>query len=186
MKPIIFVFGSNEAGLHGAGAARDALQNYGAMWTVGKGLRGQSYAIPTKDADFQPLTIEAIGRHVYDFLLFAEDREDLNFFVTPIGCGLAGFRARQIAPLFRRAGDNVSLPLSFIRVLNDLALAEERRTMSVGDIIETMELDDIHDLLESWDPEWMFHYNWDTGLAISTALQYGMPEFEKLVREFAE
>ena len=106
----IFVFGSNLDGLHGGGAARAALDHFGAVWGQGVGLQGQSYAIPTMQGG-----VETIKPYVDDFILFAAEHPELTFYVTRIGCGIAGFRDEEIAPLFKEAlnMDNVVLPMSF-------------------------------------------------------------------------
>lgn len=96
----IFVFGSNLAGRHGAGAAKWAVRHHGAIYGQGIGLQGQSYGIPTKDECLYTLTIDTIWRHVEDFKTFARSRPDLTFYVTPIGCGLAGYKREQIRPMF--------------------------------------------------------------------------------------
>ena len=106
----IFVFGSNRAGIHGAGAAKTARQRYGAKWGSGEGLQGNSYALPTKDAHIQTLPLRDIKRHVDVFLAFARSRPELSFFVTRIGCGLAGYCDAEIAPLFKGAPANCELP----------------------------------------------------------------------------
>lgn len=110
----IFVFGSNLAGLHGGGAARFAMQRFGAVWGQGVGLQGQSYAIPTMQGG-----VETIKPYVDDFVDFARKNPHLKFLVTEIGCGIAGFTPEQIAPLFTRAAglDNVWLPARFLEVL---------------------------------------------------------------------
>ena len=106
----VFVFGSNEAGIHGAGAARTAMEKYGALYGFGEGLHGKSYAIPTKDKAIETLPLEKVAHYVKQFIAFAKTRPDLQFFVTRIGCGLAGFTDDQIGPLFKGAPDNVELP----------------------------------------------------------------------------
>ena len=110
----VFVFGSNLAGMHGGGAARAALDRFGAVWGQGVGLQGQSYGIPTMHGD-----LDAIRPYVDEFIEFAKGRPDLKFLVTRIGCGIAGFRDEEMAPLFRAAleVDNIYLPASFHRVL---------------------------------------------------------------------
>lgn len=107
----IFVFGSNLAGMHGAGAAWLAFQKFGAVMGCGVGLRGQSYAIPTMQGG-----VETIKPYVDEFIKFAKSRPDLFFFVTRIGCGIAGFRDKDIAPLFKDAAglENICLPKSFV------------------------------------------------------------------------
>lgn len=114
----IFVFGSNEAGRHGKGAAKIALM-FGAKRGVGFGLVGSTFAIPTKDARVQTLSLGRIGRYVAEFCEFVETRPDLTFLVTEIGCGLAGFTPKDIAPFFApvKTMENVHLPASFWKVL---------------------------------------------------------------------
>ena len=112
----IFVFGSNLAGAHGGGAARVAYEQFGAVWGLGVGLAGQSYAIPTMHGG-----VDAIRPYVDQFIEFAKTRKDLKFFVTRIGCGIAGFLDKDIAPLFKSALDvgNIILPKEFVKYLND-------------------------------------------------------------------
>ena len=106
----VFVFGSNLAGMHGGGAAYVAFRQFGAVMGCGVGLRGQSYAIPTMQGG-----VETIKPYVDDFIAFAKAHPELFFYVTRIGCGIAGFRDREIAPLFADAVgvENVCLPKSF-------------------------------------------------------------------------
>jgi hypothetical protein len=110
----IFVFGSNLAGAHGGGAAHIACQRFGAIWGQGVGLQGQSYAIPTMQGG-----VETIKPYVDEFILFAEQHPEYKFLVTRIGCGIAGFRDEEIAPLFAAALDveNVILPREFVKAL---------------------------------------------------------------------
>ena len=110
----IFVFGSNLAGMHGGGAARIARLHFGAVMGKGVGLQGQSYAIPTMQGG-----VETIRPYVNDFLDFAKHHPEMQFLVTPIGCGIAGFEAEDIAPLFEEAKQikNISLPESFWEVI---------------------------------------------------------------------
>lgn len=106
----IFVFGSNMAGHHGGGAAKYALSHYGALWGKGEGLQGRSYAIPTKDKSIRTLPIEAVEFYVNRFKRYATAHPEMLFQLTPIGCGLAGFKVEQIAPMFVDAPTNVLLP----------------------------------------------------------------------------
>lgn len=96
----IFVFGSNLAGRHGAGAAKFALQHRGAILGQGIGLQGTSYGIPTKDEWLRTRGLVEIERSVMDFIHFAEEHPELTFDITPIGCGLAGYKRHQIRPMF--------------------------------------------------------------------------------------
>lgn len=107
----IFVFGSNLEGMHGGGAAYVAFQKFVAVMGCGVGLRGQSYAIPTMQGG-----VETIKPYVDEFISFAKSRPDLFFYVTRIGCGIAGFRDKDIAPLFKDAAgvENICLPKSFV------------------------------------------------------------------------
>ena len=111
----IFVFGSNLAGMHGGGAARVAFRYFGAEWGKGVGLYGRTYAIPTMQGG-----VNTIKPYVDDFIVFAKNHPELTFLVTRIGCGIAGFRDKDIAPLFADALDveNVVLPRSFVVCLN--------------------------------------------------------------------
>ncbi len=110
----IFVFGSNLAGAHGGGAARAALNRFGAVWGQGVGLQGQSYAIPTMQGG-----VETIKPYVDEFIEFAKVHPELKFLVTRIGCGIAGFRNEEIAPLFTDAieVENVILPRKFVEAI---------------------------------------------------------------------
>ena len=117
VSPPIFVFGSNRAGRHGKGAALAARKHHGAIYGRGEGPQGSSYAIPTKDEQLRSLPLTEINHGVYRFIVYADDHPELTFTVTPIGCGLAGYRPEQIAPMFRVAGPNVTLPPEFREVL---------------------------------------------------------------------
>ena len=110
----IFVFGSNLAGAHGGGAAWLAFKQFGAVWGEGVGMYGQTYAIPTMQGG-----VETIKPYVDDFIRFAKEHPGLTFLVTRIGCGIAGFRDEQIAPLFADAinVENIILPMSFVKCL---------------------------------------------------------------------
>ena len=107
----IFVFGSNLAGAHGGGAARLAYRKFGAVWGEGVGLHGRTYAIPTMQGG-----VQTIKPYVDEFIRFAKEHPWLTFLVTRIGCGIAGFQDRDIAPLFKAAinVDNIILPKGFV------------------------------------------------------------------------
>lgn len=116
-KDEIFVFGSNLAGQHGGGAARIANMKFGARWGVGVGLTGQSYAIPTMQGG-----VETIRPYVDEFIGYATVHPELKFLVTRIGCGIAGFKDEEIAPLFGKAMhiSNIYLPQKFYDVIKSL------------------------------------------------------------------
>lgn len=112
----IFVFGSNLAGHHAGGAARVARQRFGAIEGQGVGIQGQSYAIPTMQGG-----VETIKPYVDEFIDLAREWDQNTFYVTRIGCGIAGFKDEEIAPLFDEAYDlyNVHLPESFAHIIED-------------------------------------------------------------------
>lgn len=98
----MFVFGSNLAGRHGAGAAKIAQSMFGAKYGFGRGIMGSSWAIPTKSRDLRTLPLSEIKEYVSDFVNYIQ-HVDLEFFVTRVGCGLAGYKDHQIAPMFKGA-----------------------------------------------------------------------------------
>lgn len=100
MAKAIFVFGSNEAGIHGAGAAAFAYAKRGARYGFGYGHSGDSFAIPTKNEDIRTLPLDIINAYVCGFLAYATGKRKLKFMVTRIGCGLAGYTDADIAPMF--------------------------------------------------------------------------------------
>lgn len=114
----VFVFGSNLKGEHYGGAARTAASNFGAVHGRGSGLQGQGYAIPTLDSpDGNKLNLWVIQSYVDAFTAFAKRHTELKFYVTEIGCGIAGFTYEEIAPMFVECSylDNVVLPKNFWR-----------------------------------------------------------------------
>ena len=118
----VFVFGSNLSGIHGAGAAKMAL-NFGAVMRRPTGIQGNSYAIPTKDAQIKyTLEINEIREYVAEFINYAKSHPDKTFLVTEIACGLASMHPNQIAPLFLKAKDiqNIHLPKRFWDVINKI------------------------------------------------------------------
>lgn len=107
----IFIFGANLKGAHGKGAAKQAL-TWGAIYGQAEGIQGRTYAIPTKDKYIKTLPIYYIKKYVDNFIEFAENNKDKIFLVTPIGCGLAGLKPKDVAPLFKNAKyiKNIHLP----------------------------------------------------------------------------
>lgn len=108
----VFVFGSTPSGLHTEGAARYALRHYGARMGKGSGFSGQSYAIPVPMCGYR-----GMAGYVDEFIHFAADHQELFFYVIRVGCGLAAYRDREIAPMFKEAAllENVCLPASFMK-----------------------------------------------------------------------
>jgi hypothetical protein len=113
---VIFVYGSNQAGRHGRGAALTAKLHYGAVF--GKtGFSGHSYGINTKDYDVETLPLDAINVYVSEFLDFARANPEMQFVVTKVGCGLAGYGSHQIAPMFKQAPDNCRFDQAWMKYL---------------------------------------------------------------------
>lgn len=110
MSAPIFVFGSNLAGRHGKGAALFARKHHGAIYGQGGGRQGNSYGIPTKDERIRVLPIDVIALHVAAFVEYAKAHPELEFEVTKVGCGYAGYREGAIKPLFKDAPPNCHLP----------------------------------------------------------------------------
>jgi len=111
----VFVFGSNESGRHGKGAAKIAMK-WGAKYGQAEGSQGRTYGIPTMNASIsKKLTVDKIKTYVERFIEYAKEYPDLIFLVTEIGCGLAGHKVKDIAPLFKDAQDvkNIHLPKKF-------------------------------------------------------------------------
>lgn len=104
----VFVFGSNADGNHAGGAARIAYEKFGAVWGQGDGLQGQSYAIDTMSG------WDALVTGVARFLVFARRNPHIEFLLTPIGTGIAGYRHERVAPLFANAPSNVVLPPEWV------------------------------------------------------------------------
>lgn len=117
MSRDVFVFGSNLAGNHCSGSALAAKRKHGAIDGQGVGAQGDSYAIPTLDVDYRVLTINEIARHVANFLKYAGSRPKTTFRIVAIGCGVAGYKPSQIAPLFAHAPANCILPPEFTAII---------------------------------------------------------------------
>lgn len=120
----IFVFGSNLAGRHGAGSAREAMRKHGANYGQGFGLQGESFAIPTKDYMLRTMPLHQIDAYVKRFIQFARAHPELMFRLVAIGCGLAGYTPAQIAPMFGMAPRNVILPPEFTEYFDEAACSD--------------------------------------------------------------
>ena len=106
----IFVFGSNLAGVHGAGAAKAAMQHYGAKYGVGIGMTGRSYALPTKDLNIETLPLKSIANQIQALKQVILVHRDKEFFITRVGCVLAGYSDEDIAPMFKGFPSNCDFP----------------------------------------------------------------------------
>lgn len=113
----VFVFGSNLAGRHGAGSALHALRYYGAVEGQGEGWQGESYGIPTKDRELKSLSVAEIYKAVRRFVKFAREHPEMEFLVVEVGCGLAGYDATCMAPMFHDCPSNCQLSDRFKEIL---------------------------------------------------------------------
>lgn len=120
MSQVVFVFGSNTEGRHGAGAAYHAYTKYGAIYGKASGRQGNAYAIITKDLRLgrRSIPLPHIEAQVRAFLAYASSEPSITFLVSPIGCGLAGYTPSEIGPMFKNAPKNVQLPDSFVPFVN--------------------------------------------------------------------
>lgn len=161
----VLVFGSNEAGIHGAGLAKKA-RKFGAVLGQGVGMQGKTYAIPTKDMNIKTLPIDKIKPYVDDFIEFANNNLQYKFLVTKLGCGLAGYTAKDIAPLFAEAIDkpNIWLPTEFIDEL-----------ISTGMYNQIMNVEDT-------EPDW----NKLADIGIDEFEEYLRKKFEENLKAFDE
>ena len=119
IKDYIFVFGSNISGIHGKGAALEARRIFGAKIGIGYGLTGQSFAVPTKDKRIITLPLNEIKKYIDKFITFTHEHSELSFWVTRIGCGLAGYSNKDIAPLFKQCNINCNFPIEWKEFLED-------------------------------------------------------------------
>ena len=124
----VVVFGSNTEGWHGAGLAKTCKEIYGAIQYIGEGRQGQCYAIPTKERDeskpkpaLKTMPLDKIYNHIRTFVKYAQEHPEITYLVSPIGCGYAGYKPKQIAPLFASATDIecIRLPKEFNVILNE-------------------------------------------------------------------
>lgn len=109
----VFVFGSNLAGTHAGGAAKMALIHFGAVKGVGRGWAGQSYAIPTMNEHLQQMPLSHIESYIEDFKIYTKNHPKNKYFLTSVGCGVAGYKVEEIAPMFKGISRNVIFPVSF-------------------------------------------------------------------------
>lgn len=158
----VFVFGSNLAGNHAGGAARVARERFGAIMGEGVGIQGQSYAIPTMQGG-----VDTIKPYVDEFIKLAREWDQTTFYVTRIGCGIAGFKDSEIAPLFAEAMElyNVRLPKSFV--------------------------EEISKLERSYQPDWTKHYTSydmmvDLLLAANRIFKYRIQDKEAAIERIKE
>lgn len=130
----IFVFGSNLAGVHGAGAAKEAMENFGATYGLGLGIQGQSYAIPTKDCNIHTMSLNIIELCINQFIEYAKNSKKV-FWVTRVGCGLAGYSDGDIAPMFKNAPENCIMPKPWKQHLEEHVLRNELKTALSSNVV---------------------------------------------------
>lgn len=119
MSDMIFVFGSNKAGIHGAGAAAYAHKHLSATWGIGEGITGSCYALPTKGYKIEKIPLSEVSEAIERFLQTARHLDITKFKVTQVGCGLGGFTSEEIAPFFRGAPDNCYFDEAWREFLGD-------------------------------------------------------------------
>lgn len=112
----VFVFGSNARGMHAGGAARQAVEHFGAIMGQAKGLQGQSYGVVTLDENMQRVSLAYIGEQLQELNAFARCNRDKVFLLTLIGCGIAGFSITEIRSVCAKVRweSNVVVPLEFL------------------------------------------------------------------------
>ena len=111
----VFVFGSNKAGNHAGGAARTAVEKFGAVMGQGEGIQGQSYAIPTLDENMEKMSLDDLQQSLFRFCLYAEKESEKTFYLTKIGMGIAGFTLDEMLEVINRVDlpSNVIIPEEF-------------------------------------------------------------------------
>ena len=127
----VFVFGSNTLGRHGKGAAKDALK-FGAKYGHGEGLFGKTYAIPTKGVDLsKAFSIDEIKYYVEGFVEHVKNHPNNIYLVTDVGCGLAGYKPRDIAPLFKDLVNvkNAYFSTGFWKILKKYIQSNDENTL---------------------------------------------------------
>lgn len=115
-KDEIFVFGSNEGGRHLGGAAKIAVNKFGAILFVPEGLQGQSYAIPTMDKNLEVLSPIRIKKYVKTFINFAQENPHLTFYLTKIGMGIANIPLVVMKNICKDCIgiENIAVPIEFL------------------------------------------------------------------------
>lgn len=110
----VFVFGSKPDGNHKSGAAKIAVEKFGARQGLGEGFCGQSYAIPV-----HKYHTHKMDKAVKSFVGYAMTHSDKAFYVLPVGCGSAGIDIRVVSEMFSKAMDydNIYLPRQFVNSL---------------------------------------------------------------------
>lgn len=111
----IFVFGSNPDGIHGAGSAKVALNHFGAQYGIGKGLVGNSYALPTKDIrvmknnGYKSISEEDIIQNIRELYTCAKNNPNKKFKVAYRNKGnevtLNGYNGYEMSQMFIKAGE---------------------------------------------------------------------------------
>lgn len=96
---LIFVYGSNLAGVNGKGAANIAKRFLSAADGVGEGMASEfCYALPTKDKNIQTRELSDVHISIDNLMSHALDNPTQQYMMTRVGCGLAGFCDEDILP----------------------------------------------------------------------------------------
>lgn len=104
----IFVFGSNLLGRHMGGAARLARRVFNAETGVAEGLTGQAYAFPTLDEEMRRVSSGLLRTSFVRLLNFALEHPMLKFYLTEVGCGIAGWQVDTVRELLWEAVKSIS------------------------------------------------------------------------------
>jgi hypothetical protein len=112
----IIVVGTNMAGAHGGGAARQAAEQFGLREGFFEGLCGQTYAFPTLNADYTQRTERQIMQSRYHLVVCANRNRKKKFLLTKVGCGIAGFSEEYMKGFFWGMPKNVIMPEGWEKV----------------------------------------------------------------------
>ena len=114
----VFVFGSNLNGNHTGGAAYLAVEKFGAEMGNAEGIQGQSYAIPTLDKNMERINLTDLEQSINRLYDYAEENPGKTFYMTKIGCGIAGYEVSDIATIVncRDIPANIIIPEEFTHV----------------------------------------------------------------------
>lgn len=103
----IFVFGSNTLGHHDGGGAKLAHEKFGAIYGMGYGFQGKSFAIATLDDEMQKMSLLAMRTQLETLCWIAERMPTVKFYLTPIGTGIAGFKMEELESILPSLPENI-------------------------------------------------------------------------------
>ena len=150
----IFVFGSNPEGRHGAGAAKIAIDKFGAKYGQGEGLQGNAYALPTKDLRVtenngrKSIKPEQIIENIKKMYKVARQHPDKQFKVAYTNglnqATLNGYTGRQMIKMFKDAGpipSNVVFSKVWTDNWNEVASTNDSKSTSISNDNSIPEID---------------------------------------------